>query len=185
MRKSFYANLMGQLYSIHTIHVLYCISLGPQPVGVQCPSFPHEVSCQVIGNGSGFLGYRPCWCPSPFPPVAFHISVFIHWLFTCHWISFVFLLYDWCISAAIVRSFTYSLLRWVSRFWSGSGTRCCGPTLYLLMVSFQASDWLWYSMMWSQRPCLMRTRPEANAQEAEISFRISALAGVWSSDLAV
>ena len=33
-------------------------------------------------------------CPSPFSLYTFHISVFFHPLFTCHWISFVFLLYD-------------------------------------------------------------------------------------------
>ena len=58
-----------------------------------------------------------------------HISMFFHSLFfTCHWISFVLLLYDWCICTH--RS-----------------------TLHLLTfsVSFQAWDWLWYLMLWSQR----------------------------------
>src|SRR6218665_582453 len=41
--------------------------------------------------GSGILGYRSCWYPLPFP------SPSISWCFsipsfTCHWISFVFLL---------------------------------------------------------------------------------------------
>src|SRR6218665_794120 len=43
-----------------------------------------------------------CWCPSSFPLFAFHISVFFHSLFTCHWILFVFLLYD-------PRIFTHSI----------------------------------------------------------------------------
>src|SRR6218665_3944998 len=25
------------------------------------------MSFQAIGTGSGILGFRPCWCPSPFP----------------------------------------------------------------------------------------------------------------------
>jgi len=27
------------------------------------------VSFQTIRTGSGVLGYRPCWCPSPFPSI--------------------------------------------------------------------------------------------------------------------
>ena len=45
---------------------------------------------------------------------------------------------------------------WVSRLGNGSGTRCCGP---------RGRAW--------------------GAHEAEISFQISVLAGVWTSDLAV
>ena len=47
-------------------------------------------------------------------------------------------------------------------------------TLHLLMVSFQTWNWLWYPVLWSQR----RSR---SAHEAEISFQISALAGVWAN----
>src|SRR6218665_304448 len=41
------------------------------PVGVQCPissslgEFP-----SYIGIGSGVLGFRPYWCPSPFPSLS-------------------------------------------------------------------------------------------------------------------
>src|SRR6218665_43569 len=44
---------------------IYC-SMGSMPVCAQCPltSSLHE----FLGywGGSGILGYRPCWCPSPF-----------------------------------------------------------------------------------------------------------------------
>ena len=48
---------------LHCI-VLHCISLGLQPVGVQCP--PTSLLGEFPGTGSDVLGYRPCWCPSPF-----------------------------------------------------------------------------------------------------------------------
>src|SRR6218665_2270336 len=69
------------------------------------------------------------WYPG-LPPVlvsiaftfAFHNSVFFHSLFfTCHWISFVFILYG-----QRCRSFTYSLFMRFSRLGTGFGTRCCG-----------------------------------------------------------
>ena len=111
------------------------------------------MSFQAIRTGSGILSFHPCWCPSPFP-FAFHISVFFHSLFfTCHWISFLFLLYDWCIC-----------------------THQSTLQLLTFQVSFQAWDWLWYPLLWSQR----RSR---GAHEAEISF--SNFFGVWTSDLAV
>src|SRR6218665_849012 len=76
----------------YNIFILYCISLGPHPLGVQClltssmGVFPGDLNWTVLGS-------RPCWCPSPFP-FAFHIPVLFQALFfTCHWISFVFLLY--------------------------------------------------------------------------------------------
>jgi len=75
------------------MHFFNCISLGPQPLVSNVFSFPHSVSFQAIGTGSGILGYRPCWCPSPFPFRLPYLGIF-HSLFTCHWISVVFLLYD-------------------------------------------------------------------------------------------
>src|SRR6218665_116940 len=57
------------------------------PVGV--PSLSHYVSFPAIGIGSGVLGFRPYWCPSPF---AFHTWCFPFALI-CQWISIVFLLY--------------------------------------------------------------------------------------------
>src|SRR6218665_3440357 len=77
--------------------VLYCrpISLGPQPVGVQCPL------SSLLGEFPGYWdwfrypGLRPVLVSIIFSPFAFHISVFFHSLFyVCHWISFVLLLYD-------------------------------------------------------------------------------------------
>src|SRR6218665_1947913 len=82
----------------YTMQSCACIlSLGPQPVGFQSPFTSSLGEFHAFGTGSGILGYCPCWCPSPFP-FAFHVSVFFHPLFlACHWISFVFLLYDRCI----------------------------------------------------------------------------------------
>src|SRR6218665_708558 len=62
------------------------------PVGVQCPisSSLGLVSFKAIEIGSGVLGFRPYWCPSPFPSPSI-LGVFRS-LF-CHWISIVFLLY--------------------------------------------------------------------------------------------
>ena len=61
------------------------------------------VQCPLSSSLGEFLGYWD-WLGYPelppvlvfiaFSPFAFHISVFFHSLFTCHWISFVFLLYD-------------------------------------------------------------------------------------------
>src|SRR6218665_2019951 len=81
----------------YTMQNCACIlSLGPQPVGFQCPFTSSLGEFHAFGTGSGILGYCPCWCPSPFP-FTFHVSVFSHPLFlACHWISFVCLLYDRC-----------------------------------------------------------------------------------------
>ena len=81
--------------NVNSILYLYCISLGPQPVGVQCLFTSSLGEFLDYWSGSGILGCRLCWCPSTFPLFAFHISVFFLLLFfICHWISFVFLLYD-------------------------------------------------------------------------------------------
>jgi len=108
---------------IYLYFLLYI--LGLRPVGVQCPSLHHYVSFQTIGTGSGILGFHPCWCPSLFL-FYFHISVFFHSLFfTCNWISFVFLLYDWCICTQ--STLHLQTFRWVSSLETDSGTQCCGP----------------------------------------------------------
>jgi len=70
---------------VHII-VLYCITLGPQPVGVQC---------SITSSLGEFPGYwdwpKYYWLSSVLvfiaSPFAFHISVFFHSLFTCNWIS--------------------------------------------------------------------------------------------------
>src|SRR6218665_567683 len=95
-------------------------------------------------------GLLPMLVSITFTPFAFHILVFFHSLFfTCHWTSFMFLLYDQCIC-------THSI--------DSSLTQCLGqfPGLGLALA------W-WYPMLWSQ---------SRGAHEAEISFQISALAGV-------
>ena len=86
---------------------------------------PHFLTIgEFPGTGSGILSYRPCWCPSPFP---FYISVFFHSLFTCHWISFVFLLYDRRICTHSIGPSVADGEFPLSRFGTGSGTRCWGP----------------------------------------------------------
>src|SRR6218665_1647177 len=60
------------------------------PVGVQCTISTSLGEFPAIGIGSGVLGFRPYWCPSPFPS---HTWCFPFALI-CHWISIVFLLYD-------------------------------------------------------------------------------------------
>jgi len=71
------------------IYGFFCISLGPQPVGVQCPLN------SSLGEFPGYWDYL--WYPGLSPilvSLAFHISVFFHSLFFIyHWISFVFFLY--------------------------------------------------------------------------------------------
>src|SRR6218665_2360278 len=65
-------------------------------------SAPVGVQSTLISSLGEFLGYWAGWYPGLPPvlvsiafPIAFHISVFFHSLFfACHWISFVFLLYD-------------------------------------------------------------------------------------------
>src|SRR6218665_592495 len=72
-------------------------SMGSAPVGVQCP---------LTSSLGEFPDYQDwLWYPGLSPvsvsialSFAFHISVLFHPLFvTCHWISFVFLLYGRCI----------------------------------------------------------------------------------------
>src|SRR6218665_3383992 len=91
--------------------------MGSAPVGVQCPvtSSPGEFLGYWAGSGEYSFYYyikvsrqtatnnkiNKIWYPGLPPvlvsiafPFAVHISVFFHSLFsTCHWISFLFLLY--------------------------------------------------------------------------------------------
>src|SRR6218665_1112572 len=42
--------------------------MGSAPVGAHCPlAFSLGEFLGYIGTRSGILGFRPCWCPSPFP----------------------------------------------------------------------------------------------------------------------
>src|SRR6218665_3690222 len=72
------------------------------PVGVQCPISSSLGEFPAIGIGSGVLGFRPYWCPSPF---AFHTWYF-PFAVICHWISLVFLLYSQCIATHSVDPFS-------------------------------------------------------------------------------
>src|SRR6218665_1323323 len=72
-----------------------CMSLDPQPVGVQCP---HTSSS--LGEFPGYWDWlRYPGLPPLLVSIAFPLSnsisrCFFHSLFTCHWISFMFFLYD-------------------------------------------------------------------------------------------
>src|SRR6218665_1819628 len=45
-------------------------SIGSMPVGVQFPISSSLGEVPAIGIGSGVLGARPYWCPSPFPSLS-------------------------------------------------------------------------------------------------------------------
>src|SRR6218665_3949706 len=97
----------------------------------------------AIGIGSGVLGFRAYWCPSPFPSLSI-LGVF-HLLL--------------------------SAIGFQSRFFfTADVSPPIRSTLHLLTfsASFQASDWLWSPMLWSQR----------RNSGAENSIQVSALAGV-------
>jgi len=118
----------------------------------RCSISPHLTTRWVPGS----LDWL--WCPGLSPPFSspLHVSVFFHsLLFTYHWISVVFLLYDWC-----------------------SCTHRSTPHLLTFLVSYLARGWL-------SHPTLGFQRRSKGPQEAEISFQISALAGVCTSVLAV
>src|SRR6218665_1686069 len=80
----------------------------------------------AIGIGFGVLGFRPYWCPSPFPSLsilgAFHSLLSAIGFQSCF-------------------------------FFTADVSPPIRSTLHLLTfkVSFRAWDWLWYPMLWSQR----------------------------------
>ena len=108
------------------LYVPYSISLGPQPVGVQCPltSSLGEFPNVAIGTGSGILGYRPCWCPSPFPLRLPYLGVSPFTL--------LHLPLDFIRVSALWQTYLHPFDRpftcwwWVFRLGTGSYTRCCG-----------------------------------------------------------
>ena len=51
-------------HNLHNYGMVYPWAHSPLVPNVH--SLPHWVSFQTIGTGSGILGFRPCWCPSPF-----------------------------------------------------------------------------------------------------------------------
>src|SRR6218665_3471186 len=72
------------------------------------------------------LGFRPYWCPSPFPSPS--ISRCFPFALIGHWISIVFLLYGRRIA-----------------------THSVDPSLTHLLGEFPGLGWLWCPMLWSQR----------------------------------
>src|SRR6218665_3266335 len=97
------------------------------PVRVQCPISPSlYVSFPAIGISSGVLGFRPCWCPSPFPSLS--ILVVFH---------------------SLISAIAFQL----SFFFATNVSLPIPSTLLLLTfkVSFPAWDWLWYPMLRFQR----------------------------------
>src|SRR6218665_3220986 len=118
---------------------------------------PVRVQCTISSSLNEFPSYWD-WllCPG-LTPVLVSIALpfaFRTWCFPfaliCHWISIVFLLYG----------------RRIYRHPFGRPTYL--PTF---KVSFQALDWLWYLMLWSQRR-------NSCVHGAENLIQISALAGV-------
>src|SRR6218665_3245361 len=104
--------------------------MGSVAVGVHVPSLPHYIG-EFLGywDGSGILGYRPCWCPSPLPSPSIPRYFSIHSSPAIGYRSFVFFLYGRCICA---NSPDPSLTHFLGEF-PGFGValhgtpRCCGP----------------------------------------------------------
>src|SRR6218665_3609920 len=99
------------------------------PGGVQCPissSLGEFSTFPAIGIGSGILGFRPYWCPSPFPSLSI-LGVF-HSL----------------LSAIGFQSCFFYKGRRIA-------THSVDPLLTHSLGEFRAWDWLWYPMLWSQR----------------------------------
>src|SRR6218665_1120399 len=98
--------------------------MGSTPVGVQCPL---TSSLDEFQDWLWYPGLSPVLMSIAFPFV-FHISVLFHSLFfTCHWISFVFLLYG---RRVCTHSVDPSLTHFLGEFPGlrlAHGTRCCGP----------------------------------------------------------
>ena len=82
------------------IHPSTHCSMGSAPVGVQCPFTSSLDEFPGYWDWLWYTGLSTMLVSIAFPFAlnAFHISVFFHSLvFTCNWISFMCLLYDWCI----------------------------------------------------------------------------------------
>src|SRR6218665_3974402 len=90
------------------------------------------MSFPAIGIGSGVLGFRPYWCPSPFPSLSI-LGVFHSLLSAIAFQSCFFFTAD--VSPPIRPPFTYSPFKLVSRLGTGSGPRCCGPRGGLKLIS--------------------------------------------------
>jgi len=130
--------VMWRLYGVfggRSFHDMLVICVHPsidlwaqRPLVSNAYSLPQSSLGEFLGNwaGSGILGYWPCWYSSPFPsPSIFRCFPFplLHQPLDFIHVSSLRPMY----LHPIGRPFTYSLFRWVSRLWTGSGTRCCGP----------------------------------------------------------
>ena len=71
---------------------MYCISLGSQPVGVQCPLTSSLAELPGYWDWLWYPGLPPVLVSIAFPLRLPYLGVF-HSLFTCRGISFMFLLY--------------------------------------------------------------------------------------------
>src|SRR6218665_3266710 len=97
------------------------------------------MSFPAIWIGSGVLGFRPYWCASPFPSPSI-LGVF-HSLVSAIGFQSCF-------------------------FFTADVSLPIRSTLHLLtfQVSFQAWDWLWYPMLWSQRPTAVRMEQKTRSK---------------------
>ena len=83
---------------------------GSGPAGVQCPLTSSLGEFLGYRAGSGILGYRTCWCPSPLPSPSISRCFFIHssspaiGFHTCFFFTATYL-------HPFGRPFTYSLFR--------------------------------------------------------------------------
>src|SRR6218665_598597 len=96
------------------------------PVGVQCPISSSLGEFPSYWDWFRCPGLSPVWCPSPFPSLSI-LGVYHSLLSAIGFQSCFFFTAD---VSPPIRSTLHSL------------------TFY---VSFQAWDWLWYPMLWSQR----------------------------------
>src|SRR6218665_1053097 len=132
-----------------------------------CPYVPCPyVQCPISSSLGEFPSYWDwLWCPELSPvlvsiplPFAFNAWCF-PFVLICHWISIVFLLYGRRIA-----------------------THSVDPSLtHCLQVSFQAWDWLWYPMLWSQRRnkrCAWSRKLDPNFYPGRVEPRAMASSGV-------
>jgi len=103
------------------------MSLGPEPIGVQCP---------LTSSQGEFLGYWDCmaqvsWATARVGSIAFSPSPSISRCFSIH--------------SSPGSGFNLCF------FFTTDVSAPIRPILHMLMVSFQVWDWLWYPMLWCQR----------------------------------
>src|SRR6218665_3403212 len=105
-------------------------SLPIAPVGVQCPltSSLDELP-DYYRTGSGILGFRPCWCTSPFPSPSTFLGVFpftlLHLPLNLIRVYSLRLMY---LHPSVGPSLTHFLGEFPGLgVWIDSGSRCCGP----------------------------------------------------------